>query len=541
MSRLPENIKSAIKSGPVPKLRPWRKWDINTEWDRFSQAEQVMYFIENCLGVPEGADVGKPIRLAKFQEAFIYAIYDNPHGTRKAYLSIARKNGKSVLISGLVNAHTVGPMAQTNSQVRMGALSRDQAAITWNHATKMLEQGQIPDSAYKSVSSGKSILGVTANVDTKAISSEAKTAHGLSPVLAVLDETGQVVGETDPFIEAITTSQGAHENPLLIAISTQAASDKDLFSQWIDDAERSNDPHTVCHVYKADEGCDLMSKRQWRKANPALGIFRNEKDLEEQIKQAMRIPAMENSVRNLLLNNRISLQSVWLAPAVYKANKAKPDWSVFRGNGVHIGLDLSQKNDLTVACLSAKDEHGFVHAYPYAFTPADGIAERSLRDRVPYDQWVRDGVITAVPGATISYDWVAEFLRIQLLDEGIEINSIEFDRWRIAEFRAACERSGISLPDRCWHEVGQGYKDMSPRIEALETALLQEKVRHGEHPVFNLGASSAIVVQDPSGNKKLDKSKASNKIDAIIALLMAAYPLIADTEAPPMDIAAAFG
>jgi len=128
-----------------------------------------------------------------------------------------------------------------------------------------------------------------------------------------------------------------------------------------------------------------------------------------------------------------------------------------------------------------------------------------------------------------------------LIDAGIEIKSIEFDRWRIKEFKSACERAGVVISENYWHEVGQGFKDFSPRIEALEKAFLQERVRHGLHPVFNLGASSAIAVQSPAGDKKLDKSKSSNKIDAMVAMVMSVYPLLAQIEKPPIDVATAFG
>ena len=123
-------------------------------------------------------------------------------------------------------------------------------------------------------------------------------------MLAILDEIGQVRGPQSDFIDAITTSQGAHEAPLLIAISTAAANDADLWSVWLDDARRSADPKIVCHLYAAPEGCDLMDESAWRAANPALGLFRSEADLREQMTQAQRMPSMETSARNLLLNQR---------------------------------------------------------------------------------------------------------------------------------------------------------------------------------------------------------------------------------------------
>jgi len=537
--KLPKNVSEAIKCGSVPKIRNWRELPS----DKLTRAERVMKFIETYLMVPDGPGAvrGDFIKLCLFQEAFIYSVYDNPNGTRKAYLSVARKNGKTAVIGGMMCAHIIGPEAVQNSQLISSARSREQAAIVFNLMCKMMDRNPKLESLFRVIPSSKRIIGLRKNTEYRASSADAKTTHGSSPVFACIDEIGQVVGPTDEHINAITSGQGAHEAPLLIAISTSAPSDSDMFSIWCDDAERSQDKHTVCHVYKADEDCDLLDKEQWEKANPALGVFRDKKDLEEQLKQASRIPSQENSARNLLLNNRISLETLWLAPAVWKANSEKPDWSVFRQKGVDIGLDLSQRNDLTCAVISAKDDEGFIHVYPFAFTPLDGIAERSRRDRCPYDQWARDGVLMAVPGKTIDYEWIAGFLKKSLIDAGIEINRINFDRWRITEMRQAAARAGLNLRDQQWSEVGQGYKDMSPRVEAMETGLLQERIRHGSHPILNLGAASAIAVQDPAGSKKLDKTKASQKIDGIVAMLMSIYEHLAEIEAPPMDIGLAFG
>lgn len=212
---------------------------------------------------PEGADVGKPLCLAEFQRQFIRDVYDNPASTRRAILSVARKNGKSGLIAGLLLAHLVGPEAKQNSQLVSGAMSRDQAALVFNLAAKMVQLSPALSKIVRIVPSGKRLLGLNLNTEFRALAADGKTAHGLSPVLAILDEIGQIRGPQSDFVDAITTSQGAHSAPLLIAISTQAANDADLLSQWIDDALRSNDPKIVCCLYAAPAGCDLMDEDGW--------------------------------------------------------------------------------------------------------------------------------------------------------------------------------------------------------------------------------------------------------------------------------------
>ena len=486
-----------------------------------TRGQRVIAFAEKYCLVPEGSKVGTPLKLEPFQKRFLLEIYDNPKGTRRAIMSIARKNGKSALIAAIMLAHIVGPEAKQNSQVVSGAMSRDQAALVFNLASKMLDLQPEFAGLYRTIPSTKRIVGLRKNVEFRALSADGTTAHGLSPVLAILDEVGQVRGPMTPFIEAVTTSQGAHDEPLLVMISTQAPSDADFLSMQIDDAKRSGDPHTVCHVYEADDDCDLMDETQWKKANPALGLFRSKKDLEEQLKQASRIPSMEASARNLLLNQRVALESLWLAPGVWKENNGKPSLDVFRsGTHVSMGLDLSQRNDLTAAVLAAKDEDGVVHLLPFAFAPLDGMKERENRDKAPYTGWVKSGELIAVPGKTLDYEWACAWLRQKLIELEIPLSSVQFDRWRITECKQAAERVGFAQEAE-WCEIGQGYASMSPRVESFETYLLQGKIRHGSHPLLNMGAASAIVVADPSMNRKLDKSKATQKIDVLVAAVMA--------------------
>ena len=165
-----------------------------------TRGEKVCAFIERYCLVPEGKLVGKPLKLMKFQRDFIKGIYDNKHGTSPAYLSVARKNGKSALIAGILLAHIVGPEARQNSQIISGARSRDQASLVFRLAEKMVRLSPKLSSLVKIIPSQKSLIGLALNVEYKAISAEAGTAHGLSPVLAILDEVGQVRGQQDAFI-----------------------------------------------------------------------------------------------------------------------------------------------------------------------------------------------------------------------------------------------------------------------------------------------------------------------------------------------------
>ncbi len=478
-----------------------------------TRGEKVIQFIEKYCVTPDGAHVGKPLVLADFQKEFIQAVYDNEHGTRRAYLSIARKNGKSGLIAGLLLAHLVGPEAVLNSQIVSGAMSRDQAALVFNLASKMVQLSPKLSQIVRIVPSGKRLIGTPLNTEYKALAADGKTAHGLSPVLAILDEMGQVRGPQSDFIDAITTSQGAHANPLMLVISTQAASDADLLSIWLDDAKASSDPRIVSHVYAAPEGCDLMDKSAWEAANPALRLFRSEDDLAEQMKQAQRMPSMENSARNLLLNQRVSTESPFVSPDVWKSCGG----SVldFEDTPVYCGLDLSARTDLTALVIIGK-VGGVWQTVPHFWTPEQGIADRAHKDRSPYDVWARQGLLHTTPGATVDYEYVAQQI-VEILAD-LNVQAIAYDRWRMDLMMREFERLGVTLP---LMPFGQGFKDMSPALDAVEAELLNGRVAHGMHPVLTMCAANAVVTKDSAGNRKLDKGRATGRIDGMQAMAMA--------------------
>lgn len=477
-----------------------------------TRADRIVAFIERHCLTPDGAMVGRPLVLAEFQRQFIRDVYDNPAGTRRAVLSVARKNGKTGLIAGLLLAHLVGPEAKQNSQIVSGAMSRDQAALVFNLAAKMVQLSPTLAPLVRIVPSGKRLLGLPLNTEYKALAADGKTAHGLSPVLAILDEVGQVRGPQSDFIDAIATSQGAHAEPLLLVISTQAATDADLLSTWIDDAQASGDPRIVCHLHAAPAGCELLDEAAWRASNPALGVFRSLDDLREQLTQAQRMPSMENTARNLLLNQRVSTESPFISPDVWKScnGPVQPfDGPVFAG------LDLSARTDLTALVMVGQAD-GAWQVVPHFWTPEQGLVDRARRDRAPYDLWVRQGFLRTTPGATVDYEHVAADLGAILADH--EVQAIAYDRWRIDLLRKELTKAGLELPLVEW---GQGYKDMSPALDALEAELLNGRLRHGGHPVLQMCAANAVVTKDPAGARKLDKARATGRIDGLQALAMA--------------------
>jgi phage terminase large subunit-like protein len=478
-----------------------------------SRGERNCRWIEEYCLIPEGKFVGQPVRLRPWQREIICGIYDSP--TRRAVISFGRKNAKTTLSALLLLLHLCGPEARANSQLFSAAQSRDQAALLFSLAAKVVRLS--PDlRQYVLVrDTAKQLACPELGTLYRALSAEASTAYGLSPVFVVHDELGQVKGPRSELYEALETAAGAQEHPLSIVISTQAPTDADLLSVLIDDAATGADPKVKLWLYTADETLDPFAEEAIKQANPAYGDFLNASEVRDQAESARRMPAREASYRNLVLNQRVNVTSPFISRAIWEMGDRPTDLEPFRREA-WIGLDLSSRNDLTAIAIVGKDEAGEWHVRSEFFAPEQGVHERSHRDRVPYDKWAKDGFLTLTPGSSVDYAEVARRL-CELCDE-FNVREIAFDRWRIDVLKTELNRLERELP---MIPFGQGFKDMTPALDALEHQLLDGKVRHGGHPVLRMCAANAVVTRDAAGNRKLDKSKATGRIDGMVALAMA--------------------
>lgn len=458
--------------------------------------------------------VGQPVKLLPWQRKIIRQIYDDP--TRRAIISFGRKNGKTSLSAFLCLLHLVGPMSRPNSNLYSAAQSRDQAAILFTLMAKIIRQSAAMSEAIQIRESAKQLYCEGRGTLYRALSAESTTAYGLSPVFVVHDELGQVVGPRFPLYDALETAAGAQDSPLSVVISTQSANDADLLSVLIDDAAKGDDPKTKLFMYSAPEDLDPFSDKAIKAANPALGVFLNPAEVRDQANAAKRMPSSEAAYRNLILNQRIARETPFVSEPVWKANGADPRPEDFESGAV-MGLDLSRRVDLTALVMVGKGADGSWSVHSEFFAPKEGIAERSISDRVPYDVWARKKHLTLTPGKTVGYDFVAA--RMVHLCEKYGVREIRFDRWGIPEFKKHLEDLGAE--DLPLEPHGQGFKDMSPALAALEAELLNNRLRHGNHPILTWCAANAVADSDPAGNRKFHKRKSTGRIDGMVALAMA--------------------
>jgi phage terminase large subunit-like protein len=484
-----------------------------------TRGDRNIQWIEFHCRIPEGQHVGKPVILREWQRAEIRKIYDNPHGTRRAIISFGRKNAKTTLAAFLLLLHTAGPEARPNSQLNSAAQSKDQAAILFKLAAKVVRLSPTLNPVIVIRDTIKELFCPELGTLYKALSAEASTAYGLSPAFIVHDELGQVKGPRSELYDALETAVGAHESPLSIIISTQAPTDGDLLSVLIDDALAGDDPRVVLSLYTADPSDEPFAEKTIRKANPAFGDFLNAKEVLAMAEDARRMPSREPEYRNLILNQRVEMNSPFISKLVWQScgGEVSEDWD----GEEFAGLDLSATADLTafVPICWVKDAW---EVKPTFWLPGDGLREKSRTDRVPYDVWHTEGHLQTTPGRAVEYEFVARRIYEHCAERRFRIK-IAFDRWGMKHLRPWLLKAGFSEDqiEAIFVEFGQGFQSMSPALRDTEAALLAGKVRHGNHPVLTMCAANAVVTTDPAGGRKLNKAKSATRIDGMVALAMA--------------------
>jgi phage terminase large subunit-like protein len=500
---------------------------------QLSRADGNIKWIEDFCRIPEGPDVGKIVKLREWQKKELRKIYNNKAGTRRAIISFGRKNAKTSLAAFLLLLHLCGPEHKYNGQLFSAAQSRDQASLIFALAAKIVRLSPDLNAVVVVRDTKKELACPELGTIYRALSAEASTAYGISPTFIVHDELGQVRGPRSMLYEALETSTGAQSDPLSIIISTQAPSDSDLLSMLIDDALGGHDPRVVISLYTAPKSDNPFIASTIKKANPAFGDFLNAKEVLAMAQDAKRMPAREAEFRNLVLNQRVLVKAPFVSIERWKACDAAV--ADLRGMPVYGGLDLASVSDLTALVLIGKVGRVW-HVAPTFWLPGEGLREKAEKDRVPYDLWRSQGFLQTTPGASVSYEYVAEYLR-GVFDE-YDVQKLGFDRWNMSQLRPWLLRAGFTeqvITDR-FVEFGQGTQSMSPALRALEQAVCEQEIAHGGHPVLEMCAACAVVEGKDDANRKLSKNKSTGRIDGMVALTMAIG--VAPLQAAPIDIEA---
>jgi phage terminase large subunit-like protein len=504
-------------SAPAPIASEPHPWEAP-----LSRAERVIRFVET-LPCTAGPFAGTTLKLRPWQRRFIRAVYRTDRAghrlVRTAVLSVARKNGKTQLAAALCLCALSGPEAEPRGECYSVACTRFQAGRVFNEMVAIITRTPWLNERINIIRFRKELEDTINGSTFDVLSADVAPVHGLSPSFICYDELAQVPSRD--VYDALGTALGGRAQPLMIVISTQAASDTAPMSELVDYGLRIQrgeieDAGFHLTLYTAPEDADPWKPKTWKLANPALNDFRSLDDVKRLALQAQRMPAAEASFRNLILNQRCDATAQFISAPAWKACGDQPDISSLKGRPCYAGLDLGATRDMTALVLVFQDDDGAYDVLPFCWLPGETLGERQDEDRMPYPVWAKQGDLLTFEGR--STDPKAVALKIAELHGIYKIQALAFDRWRIEDVRRELSAIGCDVELMPW---GQGFRDMAPAVDVLERLVEDGKLCHGNHPVLSMAASNAKIETDAAGNRKLSKKRSQGRIDPLVGLAMA--------------------
>ena len=409
---------------------------------------------------------------------------------------------------------------EPSAEVYGAACDRNQASIVFDVARQMVEMSPALMRRSKIRSAGKRIINYRNAGFYQVLSAETGTKHGLNVSGLVFDEIHAQPNRK--LYDVLTKGSGdAREQPLFFIITT-AGNDKnsicyELHTKALDlMAGRKKDATFYPVVYGLEHEEDWTDEANWYKANPSLGHTIQIDRVREAYRNAVENPAEENVFKQLRLNIWTSASIRWIPEQVYDKGSLPIDLDSLRGRMCYGGLDLSSTSDITALVLAfppRSDDEKYI-LLPFFWLPEDTLELRCRRDHVLYDVWQKQGFIQTTEGNVIHYGFIEKF--IERLGETYHIREIAYDRWNATQMVQNLEDMGFTMVP-----FGQGFKDMSPPSKELFKLLMEGNIIHGGNPVLKWMASNVVMRQDPAGNIKPDKEKSVEKIDGIVASIMA--------------------
>jgi phage terminase large subunit-like protein len=487
-------------------------------------ARNAIDFFPECLRHVKGERADEPFRLEPWQQAIIANLFGwkRPDGTRRyreALLFVPRKNGKSCLGAG-IGLLLLFCDGEPGAEVYSAAADRDQANIVFSMAKAMVLAEPTLSQASEVLQKSIRLRGLLSFY--KVVSSEVNTKHGYNAHGVIVDE---LHAQPNPeLVDVLKTSQGARRQPLMVYITTSdferegsVCNEKHSYACKVRDGI-IDDPSFLPVIYEADKEEDWTTPEVWRKANPNLGISLSEEFLTEECQKAQELPRYENTFKRLFLNIRTGQEVRWLSIESWDASAggipAKDLEDHLLGETCYGGLDLSSVSDLTAFALVFPREAGNYAAVLRFWVPAENARERERRDKVPYHTWAREGWLEETPGGSVDYATIRK--RINELGEQYAIQEVAIDPYN-------AEHTSQDLKSDGFEPVffRQGFLSMSGPSKQLETLIIAGKLQHGGNPVLRWNISNVTCAEDSAGNIKPNKAKSGEKIDGVVATIMA--------------------
>lgn len=477
---------------------------------------RAIRFIEK-LKHTKGEWAGQRFRLEPWQQFVLWNIFGwkNADGTRRfryAYIEIARKNGKTALSAG-IGLYMLFADGESRSEVYSAATVKDQAKICFSDAVEIVKATDLKNylTPYRN-----SIVYELKGGTMKPLSSDYGTHDGLNPSCGIIDEFH--AHKDSGMFDVIKSAFGARRQPLMFIITTAGFDKSGVCYAYRENVIKvlrgvNEDDSLFGIIYTLDDKSEWDDPTMWIKANPNLGVSLSADYLADQVKDAKNRP---EAVRNVMTKNVdlwVDAERTWILDDAWQKCIGMTDPADLKGCACWGGLDLSNVSDITAYVLLFHENDRF-QLLPHFWIPEEKMLEKVRKENINYDKWAAEGYVTVTPGNVIDYDFVeADILRIVA---DYDLRTSAYDRWNSSQTIIDLQNEGLEC-----NPFGQGYGSMSAPTKEFEKLVLTGKIEHFGNPVLRWMLASTLVKTDPAGNIKPDKEKSTQKIDGIVAAIMA--------------------
>jgi len=493
------------------------------------KAVRPIEFIEWFCKHSKGEWAGRSVTLELFQKAFISALFgfvDKNTGYRRYRETLflcGRKNGKSTLLSGLA-LYMLMADSENGSEVYSIATKKDQARIVFDEAHNMVRQS--PDLS-KHIKKRKIDLYFSLAMSKfQALGKNSDTLDGLNAHLIIVDELHGIKDRN--LYEVMKQSQSARRQPLFIMITTAGTVRECIFDDMYSYAcnivdGKFKDDNFLPILYELDDREEWTVPGAWVKANPGLGIIKKADDLEHKVEKAKNSPKDLSGILCKDFNIRETVHSAWLSFDDIE-NDETFNIKDFKNCYAIGGADLSLTTDLTCATLlmlNPETEKRYIHQMYWL--PSDNFDKRVRQDKIPYDIWLKRGLLRICIGNTINYRDVTEWF-IEMMDEyGITPLWIGFDSWSARYWTEEMESYGFKM-----ERVIQGAKTLSLPMQQMGADLRIKKINYNNNPILKWCLTNTGIITDRNGNiVPVKNQSAKQRIDGTASLLDA-YVVLAN-------------
>jgi phage terminase large subunit-like protein len=485
-----------------------------------SAAQRVIDFFQFCNHV-EGKWAGTPVVLEDWQQFALWVPFGwkrkgtNLRRFRRAYIEVARKNGKSTWTAGL-GLYFLRADGEAGGQVYSAATTRDQAKIIHGAAAKMVKVSPFLSRSVQVFRNNISVPETFSKFEP--LSADFNTLDGLSPSAGLIDEIH--AHKNRGVVDVIETGMGARQQPMMWMITTAGINTADSIAlEFRNHGEQvlkgiREDEVYFPLIYTQDDDDDWLDESLWIKSNPSLGVSVNLDELRELALKAKEIPAAQNNFKTKRLNIWCNSRSRWIP--VERWDACREDYAVqeLLGKECYAGLDLSTTTDISALVLVFPWEDGRYRVLPFYWVPLENADLRARRDRVPYPLWIEKGHVFGTPGNAIDYGFIRK--KIVDLSSLYKVREIAADPWNATQIlQQLQEEDGLPVV-----EMRQGFASMSSPMKSLEALVMSQRLRHHGCPVLRWMMDNVSVRMDPAGNIKPDKEKSAERIDGVVALIM---------------------